>query len=293
MIHNYLSGQWERATLQGQGPLKVIMSSREPARLSARGTDSAKRPTSAGNFLVLPPGSLTEDAPVTLVVESLTGTPFSGEAVVDLSLEEGNGTTSHFFRSNPVAGQVQAPVLQLVRSGESISVRPGEGGSSTRGLGGWCAKRRQETGQSMEVSLSRVLVDTSRSMRQLQPQVEALLRFIEDLCLTLETDLPVIERPAVSGASQDGVGAIAPAPAPGRTVVITDLPGVDTDADYLLLCEETVLETMPQARALALSPAAWRQLARQDTAYDHQTMTALDPLLDWLGQAPSTEGRTA
>ena len=135
MIHNYLSGQWERATLQGQGPLKVIMSSREPARLSARGTDSAKRPTSAGNFLVLPPGSLTEDAPVTLVVESLTGTPFSGEAVVDLSLEEGNGTTSHFFRSNPVAGQVQAPVLQLVRSGESISVRPGEGGSSTRGLG--------------------------------------------------------------------------------------------------------------------------------------------------------------
>ena len=76
-------------------------------------------------------------------------------------------------------------------------------------------------------------------------------------------------------------------------MVITDLPGVDTDADYLLLCEETVLETMPQARALALSPAAWQQLARQDTAYDHQTMTALDPLLDWLGQAPSTEGRTA
>lgn len=292
MIHNYVHGQWETALLHGQGPIKVAMTSHEAATLMAHGAAVAvKRPGGERGFLVLPPGALSEAQPLRLSAQSATGVPFSGHATVDVTLTDATGT-EHYFRANPVAGQVAAPLMELHRAGDEIRVRPGEGGNATYGLGGWCVKRREEQGEMTPIAVDRIVIDTSRSMRRYAGHANALLAFIEDVCSTAGSTMPPVERPGLVRATADWVGAIDVATPSGRVIVVTDVPSAH-GVDHLIIGDPMLLEVMLTPRAFAPQPQAWDELMREDAAYSDITLSLLTPLLTWLGDATQKKGMNA
>lgn len=292
MSKELLSGQWDSISLRDQGPISLTLISAVPARLEVSG--AARPPRYLGGArtdVVLPAGSVPEDALVSVYALTASGEAFPGDGAVDLTVDMQSPSHSYFLRGNPVAGHVSAPLLQLSRDGEVIVVRPGEGGTATYGLGGWCTRRRQERGEPVRLTVTQVLVDSSSSMRRMQDRVEALCEFLRTMSDALGAPAPRVLRVGVGGAEENGVGGlIAPVSTDGRRIVVTDLPLVPGNGECLLVSPPGVLDAMPMPGALALSDKAWAELVRDDTTYDMSTLEALTPLLDWLTQPLTAHG---
>lgn len=293
MVQTYVSGQWEQVTVRGSGPLELVLSSVERAELVV--SDAAgpvRRLGRDGADLVLPPGSVGGQRPVTVSVRSLSGQAFGGGATVDLAVEARQTGESYLLRANPVAGKTDAVVMQMLAVDGGVILRPAEGGSATRGLGGWCVRRLEEQGYTPAMTIRTVLVDVSRSMERYGDEVDAVMRFLEDMAQTLALTPPVRRDVPVAGAPVSGVGFLAvPAQVDwSSTILVTDLPAAGVP-HQLLLCDPALLQALPAPGALALSGAAWKELTRSDSAFDSRTLDALAGLLAWLGAGSLTGGK--
>lgn len=278
-------GQWETLSLVDSGAVQLSLVSATAARLELSGTASApKYLGSARDVVAFPVSAVGEGTPVTVHARARSGQPFPGEGVVDLAVDSSTGGQSFLLKGIPVAGQVSAPILQLSRREGALIARPGEGGKATAGLGGWCAKRRAEQGLPVTPTVTELVVDTSSSMRRYIPRVEALERFLGDLCATVEAAPPGLRRAAVAGARANGVGCVEPGgplAAGGRRVVVTDLP-LPGQAGECLVVTGTDLSEALTGRAFTPSAEAWQELERSDAAFTTRTLDAMTPLLEWL-----------
>ena len=246
----------------------------------------------ARDAAAFPVAAVGESTPVTVHARMHSGQPFPGDGVVDLAVDSSTGSQSFLLKGIPVAGQVSAPILQLSRRGGSLIAQPGEGGRATAGLGGWCAKRRVEQGLPVTPTVTELVVDTSSSMRRYIPRVEALERFLDDLCATVEAAPPGLRRAAVAGARANGVGCVepeGPAAAGTRRVVVTDLPLPEQSGECLVVTGTDLSAALP-GRAFTPSSQAWQELERSDAAFTSRTLDAMTPLLEWLTRAAPENG---
>ena len=175
---------------------------------------------------------------------------------------------------------------------------PGEGGVATLGLGGWCAKRRQESGASLMPTVTEVILDASASMAQHRPRVESFLDFVADLYATLGIAAPHVRSLSVGGSvdassrGMGGVGSVQVDPdARGRRIVVTDIPLETGRCECLVLGSPEIVRALaPHSGAPYFVPNgdAWNELLREDAAFTSQTLATMDPLLDWLAQPASS-----
>jgi len=284
-------GEWDALTLPGQGAVELSLVSRAvPARLEVMGTArSPKYLGAARTAVAFPAQSVGTDTPTTVCVATSSGAPFPGDHTVDLAIGVAGGQ-SYLLRSIPVSGRSSAAVITLSRSNTGIAILPGEGGSATLGLGGWCARRWEEQGRRLAPTLSTLVIDTSASMQQYAERVDALLGFLNDLYATVGVPAPSVRRPPVAGVEQHGVGQVVVAAAQGRVGVVTDLPPVPARADVLLVGSADVLAVVPDPGACALDAEAWAELMRDDVGFGARTLELLEPLLAWLTQPAETHG---
>lgn len=290
-----ISGQWEHLTLAPQGAIQIGLVSPVPARLEVVGTSTAPKYLGASrDVAAFPARAVTQDRPVTVRAVTTTGDAFPGDCVVDLSLDAGQGAQAHLIRGIPVAGQLDAPLIQMRLDDGVIRVRPGEGGSATLGLGGWCVRRREEAGAAIVPTVTELVVDTSASMQRHDERVAAVEKLLEDLYDAAQTPRPSVRRAGAGGSTPGGVGAVNAEPAPqGRTVLLTDLPAVSGQCECLVIGDPALAQALPPAGGapyLIPDEAAWNELLREDVAFSSQTLSALTPLLDWLCRPASTNG---
>ncbi|WP_243896485.1 hypothetical protein [Actinomyces bowdenii] len=282
------SGQWETRTVSPRGAVELSLVSPVPARLEALGT--ATRPKHLGasrDALAFPASAVVSGRPVSVRAVCGDDGVFPGDCTVDLAVDCDQGAQSLIIRGIPVAGHSSAPLLQLDRQDGVITVRPGEGGNATLGLGGWLARRSQEAGQALAPTITELVVDTSPSMRHHQERVEALTRFLSDLYTTVGAPPLRLTRASINGADRDGVGAVAPGPAPqGRRVVITDLPLEAGAAESIVIGDPTLAQALhgPGAPFLIPDQDAWHELLRRDPAFTSHSLEALAALAAWICQ---------
>nr|WP_238994277.1 hypothetical protein [Actinomyces sp. 565] len=276
-----------------KGAVELNLVSRSvPAQIEVVGTTRAPKYLGAARGAVaFPAQAVAEDAPTTVRVMTASGDPFPGDYTVDLAIGVVGGQ-SYLLRSVPVSGRSVVAVLSVTRAGSTITVRPGEGGTVTLGLGGWCARRWEEQGHRLHPSVTSLVIDTSASMQQYQDRVDALLRFLDDLYGTVGVPAPTVRRVSVGGAESHGVGQVA-APdddAGARVAVVTDLPPEPARSDVLLAGPTEVLSVLPAPEALALDGAAWAELMREDLGFGPRTLELLAPLLTWLSTPAGHHG---
>lgn len=281
------SGQWERVALPDTGAIRLsLVSRRSPARLEIR--DAATAPKYLGadrTAAAFPARSVSPDRPVSVRATTATGEAFSGDERVDLGVVVGvaGQEQSFLLRGLDVAGQADAALIRLERAEGGVLMRPGEGGAATLGLGGWCARRRQESGEPCAPAVRRLVVDTSASMRAHAGRVRALERFLSDMAATTGTDAPRIERPPAGGAPRNGVGAAdVPDPRADGTILLTDVPPAPGGARCLLIGPAALARALPSPGSFVADDEVWAELERTDRAFSASTLATLTPLLDWL-----------
>lgn len=284
-------GGWERVVLPDVGALELnLVARRTTARLDVVGTTTSPKYLGQGRAAVAFPARAVGAQPVVVRVVAAGGTPFEVEEQVDLVVSVTGTEQSWSLRGLDVAGQLEVALVRVERDGQGLVMRPGEGGSATLGLGGWCVRRREELGLAHRLTVSGLVVDTSRSMRAYQSQVQALEQFLSDMALSAGVEVPVVRRPSVAGAPRDGVGAVQPETGqPGRWVLVTDTPPAPGQGECLLLGPADLVQALPTPGALALSEQAWAQLERSDRAFGSETLDQITPLLDWLTRADNKE----
>lgn len=279
------SGEWERVALPDTGAIELsLVSRRTPARLEILGAITAPKYLGADRTTAaFPVRSVSSDRPVTVRVVTATGEAFSGDERVDLVVDVNGQEHSFLLRGLDVAGQVDAALIRLERAEGNLLMRPGEGGGATLGLGGWCARRRQESGEPFVPAVSRLVVDTSASMRAHAGRVRALEQFLSDMAATAGTGAPGLERPPVGGAQRNGVGAVDVRDLrTDGTVLLTDVPPVPGGARCLLIGPAGLARALPSPGSFVADDDVWAELERTDRAFSASTLTTLTPLLDWL-----------
>lgn len=288
------SGQWETRIVSSRGAVELSLVSPVPARLEVLGTTTRPKYLGAArDALAFPASAVVAGQPVSVRAVRGDEGPFPGDCTVDLALDGDHGAQSLIIRGIPVAGQSSAPLLQLDRQGGAIAVRPGEGGSATLGLGGWCARRSQEAGQPLVPTITELVVDTSPSMRPHQERIEALTRFLSDLYDTVGAPPLRLTRASINGTDHDGVGAVALRPSPqGRRVVVTDLPLEAGAAESIVIGDPALAHVLhgPGAPFLILDQDAWHELLRQDSAFTSHSLEALAALAAWICQPSQPMG---
>lgn len=293
------SGQWKEFSVGNRGALEIGLVAPVPATLEVVGTSSAPKYLGASRDAVAFPGrAVSAERPVIVRANVSSQEAFPGDCVVDVSFDAAGGEHAYLIRGIPVAGQASAPLLQLTLEGDAIRVRPGEGGVATLGLGGWCAKRRQESGASLMPTVTEVILDASASMVQHRPRVESFLDFVADLYATLGIAAPHVRSLSVGGSvdassrGMGGVGSVQVDPdARGRRIVVTDIPLEAGRCECLVLGSPEIVRALaPHSGAPYFVPNgdAWNELLREDAAFTSQTLATMDPLLDWLAQPASS-----
>lgn len=283
-------GTWENISLPQVGQVTLTIVSRgADCDLTVQGGTVAPRYLGANReSLVLPPQLVPQSGRVVVRAISRGGQPFPADHVVDLAVAV--GTASVLLRGIPVAGQVEAGIATIERGDGNYVLRPGEGGIATLGLGGWCAKRREEDNRPIVPTISRIVVDTSSSMRFHDDEVAALLKWVEDLYDTVGTAHPEVRSGHVDGRTERGVGYVVGPSGSGRTVTLTDLPLLDSDGESLVLGTPQLLRALPSVLAFCPSEELWAELKREDKAFTDQTLRTLDPLLEWVSRPATTIG---
>ena len=293
------SGQWKEFSVSNRGALEIGLVAPVSATLEVVGTSSAPKYLGASRDAVAFPGkAVSAERLVTVRANVSSQEAFPGDCVVDLSFDAAGGEHAYLIRGISVAGQASAPLLQLKLEGDTIRVRPGEGGAATLGLGGWCAKRREESGASLVPTITEVVVDASASMVQHQPRVESFLAFLADLYAALDVVAPHVRSFGVGGsgdastAGMGGVGSVQVDPdAQGRRVVVTDMPLEAGRCECLVIGSQEIVRALaPHSGAPYFVPDSdvWDELLREDTAFTSQTLVTLDPLLDWISHPTSS-----
>ena len=255
----------------------------------------------ARSTVAFPARAVTADRPVTVKATATAREAFPGDCLVDLSVDAVHGAQAFLIRGISVAGQFAAPLIWLRLEGDAIVVRPVEGGSATLGLGGWCAKRREELGKPLTPTMTELIIDASASMRRNQRRVEAVQTFVKDLYATTGTPAPLVRTMGVGdngagvAAGPGGVGAVRIEPGMrGRRVLLTDLPAASGQAECLVIGTPTLTKALDTARGaeyIVLDDSVWQEILREDNAFDDRTLSALAPLLDWL--SPSAASSTS
>lgn len=293
------SGQWKEFSVSNRGALEIGLVAPVPATLEVVGTSSAPKYLGVSRDAVAFPGrAVSAERPVTVRANASSQEAFPGDCVVDLSFDAAGGEHAYLIRGIPVAGQASAPLLQLTLEGGSIRVRPGEGGAATLGLGGWCAKRREESGASLAPTITEIVVDASASMAQHQPRVESFLAFVADSCAAIGVAAPPVRSFGVGGSvgasstGMGGVGSVQVDPdARGRRIVVTDIPLEAGRCECLVVGSPEIVRALaPHSGAPYFVPDGdvWNELLREDTAFTSQTLATMDPLLDWLSHPASS-----
>lgn len=294
-----VSGQWKEFSVSNRGALEIGLVAPVPATLEVVGTSSAPKYLGVSRDAVAFPGrAVPTERLVTVRANASSREAFPGDCVVDLSFDAAGGEHAYLIRGISVAGQASAPLLQLRLEGDTIRVRPGEEGVATLGLGGWCAKRREESGAPLALTITEVIVDASASMAQHRPLVDSFLTFLTDLCAGIGVAAPCVHSFNVGGSVDassvglGGVGAVQVDPdARGRRVVLTDTPLEAGRCECLVIGQPDIVRALdPHSGApyLVLDEDAWNELLREDVAFTSQTLIALDPLLDWISQPASS-----
>ena len=279
------SGEWERVALPDTEAIELnLVSHRTPARLVVLGGATTPKYRSADHTAAaFPAHSVSPDRPVTVRATTATGEAFSGDERVDLVVNVTGQEQTFLLRGLDVAGQVDAALIRLERAEGNLLMRPGEGGGATLGLGGWCARRRQESGEPSDLAIARLVVDTSASMRAHAGRVRALEQFLSDMAATAGTGAPGLERPPVGGAQRNGVGAVDVRDLrTDGTVLLTDVPPVPGGARCLLIGPAGLARALPSPGSFVADDDVWAELERTDRAFSASTLTTLTPLLDWL-----------
>ena len=288
------SNEWERVALPDTGAIKLnLVSRRTPARLVVLGGATTPKYLGADHTAAaFPARSVLSDRPVSVRATTVTGEAFSGDERVDLIVDANGQERSFLLRGLDVAGQVDAALIRLERAEGGLLMRPGEGGAATLGLGGWCARRRQESGEPCAPAVRRLVVDTSASMRAHAGRVRALERFLSDMAATTGTDEPRIERPPAGGAPRHGVGAVdVPDPRADGTVLLTDVPPAPGGARCLIIGPAQLARALPSPGSFVADDEVWAELERTDRAFSASTLATLTPLLDWLTAGEKGDAR--
>lgn len=289
------SGDWESQILPDLGAFEVnLVSQGTPSQIEVLGTATKPKYLGAGRRTVaFPARSVTEGQPVSVRVLATGGQPFGVGETVDLVVSAAGGGQSWMLRGLDVAGQLDTVLVRLERTAQGLLLTPGEGGNATLGLGGWCVRRRQESGLPFVPTVTQVRVDTSVSMRPFKSKVAALERFLEEMAQTAEAVVPAVRRLRVAGAEANGVGMLEQLPGGGdRPVLLTDLPPAPDPQgpECLLLGPAALTQALPTPGALVLSDPVWAELEREDRAFGPATLDVLTPLLDWLTRPLSENG---
>ncbi|SPT52937.1 Uncharacterised protein [Actinomyces bovis] len=289
------SGEWERQVLPELGALELnLLAQRTPAQLEVLGTATKPKYLGGGRSTVaFPVKSVLAGTPVTVRGIATGGHPFGVGETVDLVISAGGGQQSWVLRGLDIAGQVESALVRLERTPQGLVLTPGEGGNATLGLGGWCVRRRQESGQAFVPTITELGLDTSVSMRPHAGRLAALQRFMEEMAQTAGVPAPTVRRLPVGGAEAQGVGAVDyQRGGSERPVLLTDAPPTLGDTECLLFGPAELLTALPTPGALALTEAAWVELEREDRAFGTATLDVLTPLLDWLTRPTSEIGAT-
>jgi hypothetical protein len=290
-----MNGQWDEFSVSTRGALEVGVVCPVPATLEVAGTSSTPKYLGGrGDVAAFPARAVTSERPVVIRVVAGSQEPFPGDCLVDLSFDVVGSDQSYLLRGIPVAGQASAPLLQLVLRDGMIRVKPGDGGATTRGLGGWCVKRKQETGTPIAPTITEVVVDDSASMAQYQPHVESLITFLTDLYATVGVAVPLARSLTVGaseGGTSTGLGGVGAAQVDsdprGRRVLLTDMPLETGRCECLIIGLPEIVRALGPDRGTSYfvpDNNAWNELLREDEAFTSQTLTALEPLLEWLSR---------